>query len=274
MSATTNDPGTDLATPAAAERVLDVAGLTVRYGSGSAPAVNDVSLHVGRREIVGVVGESGSGKTSIAMTVAGLKQAAGGTVTVAGRPVTTGMPRSTRALVQMVFQDPVASFDPRQSVRSGLREIRRLHSTRAGGTTDEELLERVGLTGALLDRLPHQLSGGQAQRISIARALLVRPALLIADEPTSALDVSVQAQILQLLRTLGRDEGLSVLFISHDLAVVREICDRVYVMLRGDLVESGPTAQVMRAPRDEYTARLIAAIPGHYRDGSQATEDA
>jgi ABC-type dipeptide/oligopeptide/nickel transport system ATPase subunit len=166
----------------------------------------------------------------------------------------------------MVFQDPNASFDPRQSVRSGLRELRRLHKQRTDWTSDEDLLRRVGLQPTLLGRLPHQLSGGQAQRVSVARALLLRPKLLIADEPTSALDVSVQAQILDLLRTLCRDEDLSILFISHDLAVVRSLCRRVYVMRGGQVVESGLTADIMARPQHEYTVKLLEAIPGNFGD--------
>ncbi len=269
MSAITDAPRAGAAAPAPPGRVLEIDRLTIRYGRGrttahARPAVDGVSLHVAPHEIVGVVGESGSGKTSVAMAAAGLLDATEGSITANGRPVSTRMPRSDRANVQMVFQDPVASFDPRQSVRAGLRELRRLHGARTRWIADEELLDRVGLSAQLLPRLPHQLSGGQAQRVSIARALLLRPALLIADEPTSALDVSVQAQILDLLRTLCDAEGLSVLFISHDLAVVRELCHRVYVLLHGELVEQGDTIRVMSSPRHAYTARLISAIPGHY----------
>ncbi len=269
MSVTLDTRGAGAAAPVPSGRVLDVSELVIRYDSGkraagAAPAVDGVSLHVDAREIVGIVGESGSGKTSIAMAVAGLQPFTSGSISAVGKPISMRLPRADRALVQMVFQDPIAAFDPRQSVRGGLRELRRLHGARTDWTTDEELLARVGLLPQLLDRLPHQLSGGQAQRVSIARALLLRPALLIADEPTSALDVSVQAQILDLLRTLCEEEGLSVLFISHDLAVVRALCQRVYVLLHGELVESGPTDRVMSRPEHEYTAQLIAAIPGHY----------
>jgi len=247
--------------------VLDIRGLTVRYGrrTGDAPlAVNAVSIQVAPQEIVGVVGESGSGKTSVAMVAAGLLPATSGSVNVAGRPMSPHMPRTDRALVQMVFQDPHASFDPRQSVRSGLRELRRLHKPTTDWISDEGLLQRVDLAPQLLDRLPHQLSGGQAQRISVARALLLRPRLLIADEPTSALDVSVQAQILQMLRTLCHTEDLSILFISHDLAVVRSLCHRVYVMRGGKVVESGSTTAIMEHPENEYTVKLLGAIPGNF----------
>lgn len=248
--------------------VLEIGDLTVRYGSAKRssgpPAVDRVSLTVDQREIVGVVGESGSGKTSIAMVAAGLWSATEGSVKILGKEVSTRMPRHERAAVQMVFQDPHGSFDPRQSVQSGFRELRALHRERSGWISDEDLLRRVELQPNLLNRLPHQLSGGQAQRVSIARALLLRPRLLIADEPTSALDVSVQAQILALLQSLCQDEGLSVLFISHDLAVVRSICHRVYVMRAGRVVESGVTSRVMEHPQDGYTVKLLAAIPGHF----------
>jgi ABC-type glutathione transport system ATPase component len=225
-------------------------------------ACNEVSLDIAPGEIVGVVGESGSGKTSLAMAVAGLGRLTSGTVTVKGSRIGKRMTRTQRAEIQMVFQDPHGSLDPRQTVRGGLRELRRVHPDRTGWISDEDLLDKVGLPPALLGRLPHQVSGGQAQRISIARALLLRPSLLLADEPTSALDVSVQAQTLGLLRDLRRDEGLTILFISHDLAVVRTICDRVHVMLNGSVVESGRTVTVFDHPEHPYTRKLLAAIPG------------
>ncbi|MEV4747355.1 ATP-binding cassette domain-containing protein [Streptosporangium sp. NPDC049248] len=264
-------------------RVLDVDRLSVVHrarGRRGHPvvAVDDVSLGVGAGEIVGVVGESGSGKTSLAMAVAGLGKISTGKVTVSGAEVGKRLSRSARAEIQVILQDPHGSLDPRQSVRRGLRELRGIHAERTAWVTDEELLAKVGLTADLLDRLPHQMSGGQAQRVSIARALLLRPSLLLADEPTSALDVSVQAQILRLLLELRRTEGLAILFISHDLAVVRAVCDQVHVMLRGQVVEHGVTAEVFDRPAHEYTRRLLAAIPGrqtanpveqaHVSDGS------
>jgi ABC-type dipeptide/oligopeptide/nickel transport system ATPase subunit len=244
---------------------LRITDLTVVYRRGAAPAVDRVSLDVPSRSIVGVVGESGSGKTSVAMVAAGLAPATTGEVWSGGVRITTAMKRSERAAVQMVFQDPHGSLDPRQTIGAGLRELRKLHPERTRWTTDEELLERVGLAPALLRRLPHQLSGGQAQRVSIGRALFLRPRLLIADEPTSGLDVSVQAQILALLEEIRREEDLGILFISHDLAVVRSICETVHVMKSGTVVESGQTKDVMDDPRDEYTATLLAAIPGRER---------
>lgn len=246
---------------------LEVDSLSVVHrgrGRNAPPVVacDNVSLRVQPGEIVGVVGESGSGKTSLAMAVSGLGRISSGSVRVAGIPVGRRMPRGQRAEIQMVFQDPHGSLDPRQTVRGGLRELRRVHPSRTVWIGDEDLLAKVGLPTTLLDRLPHQISGGQAQRVSIARALLLRPSLLLADEPTSALDVSVQAHILRLLRDLRDEEGLTILFISHDLAVVRTLCDRVHVMLRGAVVESGPTADVLDRPTHAYTRRLLAAIPG------------
>jgi ABC-type glutathione transport system ATPase component len=251
------------------ESVVRATGVTIHHGGSSEPTVVDVGLRVEAGEIVGVVGESGSGKTTLAMAIAGLAPHVGATVSgeldVAGcdpyRAKAARM-RQMRADVQVVFQNPHASLDPRQSVRAGFGELRGLQPERTAWTTDEQLMERVRLDPALLDRYPHQLSGGQAQRVCIARALLFRPRLLIADEPTSGLDVSVQARVLQLLLDVRERDGIAMLFISHDLNVVRLLCDRVHVMRGGRVVESGTTAQVLSAPEDEYTRALLAASPG------------
>ena len=253
---------------AAALRVDRLSVIHRARGRGGVPvaACDEVSLTVAPGEIIGVVGESGSGKTSLAMAVSGLGLISSGTIAVAGVPLSHRMSRAQRAEIQMVFQDPHGSLDPRQTVRRGLAELRRVHRDRTSWITDDELMGRVGLSTEILSRLPHQISGGQAQRVSIARSLLLRPSLLLADEPTSALDVSVQAQILELLRTLRAQEGLTILFISHDLAVVRSLCDRVYVMLHGKVVEEGDTATVFHHPKTDYTRKLLAAIPG--RTGS------
>jgi ABC-type glutathione transport system ATPase component len=235
--------------------------------------VNDVSIAVGAGEIVGVVGESGSGKTSLALAISRLGPCSAGEVRLLDEDLGALRGRRLRAvrpLVQMIFQDPQGSLDPRQSVRSGLAELRRLHPERAGWITDEALLERVRLTPAHLGRFPHQLSGGQAQRVCIARAVLTRPRLLIADEPTSGLDVLVQADILELLLELRAEFGLSMLLITHDLGLVRRICDRVYVMLTGEVVEEGSAEQVLARPAHEYTQRLIRAVPSGHR---ATTED-
>jgi ABC-type glutathione transport system ATPase component len=233
-------------------------------------AVDGVSVMAQRSEIVGVVGESGSGKTSLAMAVGGLGRVTSGTIDVDGVTPGPKMSREERAAIQMVFQDPHGSLDPRQSIGRGLKELRKLHPKRTAWITDEELLAKVGLGEGIRSRLPHQISGGQAQRVSIARALLLRPSLLLADEPTSGLDVSIQAQIVRLLKEIRDEEGLTILFISHDLAVVRAICDRVYVMKDGKVVEEGAIDEVLERPKHPYTRKLLAAVPGA---GKHLSED-
>lgn len=256
----------------AAPAVLEIDDVSVIHpGRGlqrgqDVTAVDRVSLRVREAEIVGLVGESGSGKSTLALASAGLGRLTSGRIDILGRPVTDlGTRRSLRdhrAQVQMVFQDPHGSLDPRQTVGGGFRELRRLHPNRTAWIEDAELMQRVGLDPDLLDRLPHQVSGGQAQRVSVARALLLRPRLLIADEPTSGLDVSVQAQIVNLLLRIRDEERLGILFISHDLSVVRHLCDHVHVMKDGRIVEAGPTEALLSEPGHPYTQRLIAAVPG------------
>ena len=253
-------------------RVLHVEGLSVVHpGRGmqrghDVVAVDEVSLHVDEGEIVGLVGESGSGKSTLALAAAGLGRLTDGAIEVLGQPVSRLRRRrkghELRAQVQMVFQDPHGSLDPRQSIGSGLRELRSLHKQRTSWIDDAALMDRVGLGAEILERLPHEISGGQAQRVSIARALLLRPKLLVADEPTSGLDVSVQAQILNLLLRIRDEERIAILFISHDLSVVRHLCDRVHVMKGGQMVERGPTEELLSDPQHPYTKRLIAAVPG------------
>ena len=228
-------------------------------------AVDHVSLTIGPGEAVGVVGESGSGKTTLAMAATALGAPGTGAIRLLGRDLRALSGKELRALrpeVQVVFQDPHGSLDPRQSVRSGFKELRGLQPQRTAWITDDELLAQVRLEPELGDRYPHQLSGGQAQRVCIARALIMRPRLIVADEQTSGLDVSVQADVLQLLRESTRTAGASMLFISHDLAVVRGICQRVYVMHRGKVVESGPVDEVFEKPQHDYTRKLLAAMPG------------
>lgn len=255
---------------ASPEMALEIEDLVVEHPSGLARrggfrAVDGVSLSVAPGEILGLVGESGSGKTTVAMAAARLGRVTSGSIRVRGTDMTRLRGRALRrfrAEVQVVFQDPHGSLDPRQTVRSGLRELRTLHRERTTWTTDEALMERVGLAPEILDRLPNEVSGGQAQRISIARALLLRPSLLVADEPTSALDVSIQAQIIELLASLSIHDGVAILFISHDLSVVRQLCHRICVMKTGRIVERGATPDVIAAPSDDYTKALIAALPG------------
>lgn len=258
-------------------RVLTVEDLTIvhpaRRRRPANVAVDGVSVFAERSEIVGVVGESGSGKTSLAMAVGGLGRVTSGTIDVDGVTPGPKMSRDERAAIQMVFQDPHGSFDPRQSIGQGLRELRKLHPKRTDWITDRDLLDKVGLGEGILTRLPHQISGGQAQRVSIARAILLRPSLLLADEPTSGLDVSIQAQIVRLLKQIRDDEELTILFISHDLAVVRAICDRVFVMKDGKVVEEGPTDEVLERPQHPYTRKLLAAVPGAGRRLAEAGDD-
>ena len=240
--------------------VVSLSNLSLSYGHGKdvREVVHGVSLDVLPGEVLGLVGESGCGKSTIAKCVAGfLKPSAGDLVVCEGADEPKRGPRR----VQMVFQAPSSSFDPRrtfgQSVTEGLRNA----GTPKGEALEQAggLFERCGLARELLGRYPHQVSGGQCQRAAIARALAARPALLIADEATSALDVTVQAQVVALLRELNAEFGMAVLFICHDLALVQDFCDRVAVMREGRIVEVGPTERVLSSPSDPYTARLIAS---------------
>ena len=250
---------------------LRVDNLSVTYGGRfrtiAVHAVAGVSLHVDGGEVLGLVGESGSGKSTIATVIAGLVAPTAGTVTVAGSDIATLNRRATRRLrrrIGMVFQDPASSLNPRATVGASIAEPIRLHRALPSSEVDgrvAELLESVRLPADLRSRYPHELSGGQRQRVCIARAIALNPDLLIADEPTSALDVSVQATILDLLRALQRELRFACLFISHDLAVIQELADRVAVMHRGRLVEQGPADAVLTAPLHPYTERLLAAAP-------------
>ena len=231
--------------------LLDVRDLHVRYGNYE--AVRGVSFSLGAGEILGIVGESGSGKSTIAKTLVGLERPSSGEIALADG-----------TSLQMIFQDAVGSLNPRMTVRQTLAET--LRHGRCGGSggrrdTPESLLSLVGLNPAVLDQYPREMSGGQCQRVSVARALACRPDVLIADEPVSALDVSVQARVLNLLRDLRRELGLSILLVAHDLAVVKNVCDRICVMERGLFVDSGPAEQVFSSPASDYTRRLLAAVP-------------
>ncbi|MFF8725097.1 dipeptide ABC transporter ATP-binding protein [Streptomyces sp. NPDC015171] len=249
--------------PATEEVVLEATGLRREFGRGrrAVAAVDDVSVTVRRGETLGVVGESGSGKTTLGRMLVGLLEPTAGAIRYEGRPHTGVNPA-----VQMVFQDPVSSLNPRRSVGESIADPLRARGTRGG---DEErvrervteLLERVGLDRAHYDRYPHEFSGGQRQRIGIARALAAEPRVIVCDEPVSALDVTTQAQVVDLLGELQRELGLALVFIAHDLAVVRQVSDRVAVMRRGRLVEYGPADEVYDSPREPYTKQLLAAVP-------------
>ncbi|WP_239456314.1 dipeptide ABC transporter ATP-binding protein [Nocardioides solisilvae] len=243
----------------------------VRYGSSrrgrAFPAVNGVSLELAPGRVLGLVGESGSGKTTLGRLTAGLVPLAAGRVEVAGEDLFSVGARRRRELrrdLAFVHQDPEASLDPRMTVGASIREPLDIHGV---GTPAErrarvlELLEAVRLPADVADRRPRALSGGQRQRIALARALVLRPTLLVADEPTSALDVSVQADVLALFRSLQQELGFACVFISHDLAVVHQVADEVAVLRRGEVVESGLVADVFSRPQHEYTARLLAAVP-------------
>jgi len=233
-------------------------------------AVDDVSLVIGRGESVGLVGESGCGKSTLARLLARLHDPTEGRIVFDGEDIgalaAARFARSPeRARIQMVFQDPTDSLNPRFTAEEAIGEpLRLLTPLRAAALRERvaELATQVGLPAELLPRFPHQLSGGQKARVGIARALAVRPDLLILDEPTAALDVSVQAVVLQLLERLRRELGLSMIFVSHDLNVVRLLTERVAVMYLGEIVEVGPSEQVFNSPLHPYTRALISSIPG------------
>src|SRR5437879_5571215 len=227
-------------------------------------AVDGVDLELGRGEALGRVGESGCGKSTLGRCIVGLYTPTAGTIRYEGVELPAKRDRVTRRRIQMVFQDPYASLNPRMTVRQTLSELLRAHDMVPKAQIDErcrELLDLVGLGARSLDAYPRQFSGGQRQRVSIARALALEPDLLIADEPVSALDVSVQATVLNLLDELRQKLGLTMLFIAHNMAVVRHVCDRVAVMYLGRIVETAPTAELFANARHPYTQGLLKAVP-------------
>lgn len=253
-------------------------GKLLRRGPTQVQAVAGVDLELAEGEALGLVGESGCGKSTVARAIVGLQPVASGSVQVCGQDLMALRPRERRAArrqVQMIFQDPYSSLNADMTVHDLLTEGWRAHS----GILEpdqwdrrvDELLEMVGLNSHHADRKPREFSGGQLQRIAIARALSVEPRLLVADEAVSALDVSVQAQVLNLLDDLRKRLGLGILFISHDLAVVRHLCDRVAVMYHGKIVETGATADVFARPTHPYTQLLLESVPDLYpwESGSQ-----
>jgi ABC-type glutathione transport system ATPase component len=249
--------------------LLSITGLDVGlgHGFGTARVLSGIDLAVQRGSAVGVVGESGSGKSTLAKTIMGIHRPASGSIVFDGTELTGASRRSLQSLrrrLQYIPQDPFSSLDPRRTIGQTLAEAidpvfarLRQHRVRV-----EEALQAVALDGDAVDRYPHEFSGGQRQRIAIARALVVNPDVIIADEITSALDVSTQAEILKLLARLRRELGLTMLFISHNLAVVEELCDQVVVLLHGEVVERGATQELFADPREPYTRKLLESVPG------------
>lgn len=259
------------------EPILALEGVSKRFGGhaggwlrpwGARPqpqvlAVNQVTLRVARGEIVGLAGESGSGKSTLGRMAAGLLPPSSGRVLVDGQDAFANR-RHTHGLVQMIFQNPQASLNARMRVNRIIGEAPRVHGLVRRADLDDyvcQQMQRAGLDPALRFRYPHQLSGGQRQRVGIARALAVQPSILVCDESIAALDVSVQAQILNLILDLRRELGLTFLFISHDLDVVRYLCDRTAIMYLGQVVETAPNAELFARPRHPYTRALLAQIP-------------
>jgi ABC-type glutathione transport system ATPase component len=252
------------------ETLLDVKGLRVSFGGGGLfsrkqpfEALRGIDFSIQAGEAYAIVGESGAGKSTAARCVVGLQQFGEGAMTFAGEPLGFKRSQAQRQAIQMVFQDPYSSLNPRMTIGAVLTELLRVNGIAtdraAAQSRAEELMEMVGMPIDSLKRRPRAFSGGQRQRLGIARALAINPTLLVADEPVSALDVSIQASILLLLKRLQEELGLTLLFISHDLAVVRQLCDRVAVMSDGEIIERGSVASVLSDPHEGFTKKLLAA---------------
>jgi oligopeptide/dipeptide ABC transporter ATP-binding protein len=268
-------------------QLLDAIDLVKRFPvknrgkSGLLHAVDGVNFHIDMGETVGLVGESGCGKSTLVRLLTRTLDPTDGHVRFRGLGIGLIPARSmanhpVRREIQMVFQDPSDSLNPRYTARQTIAESAKLLTEMRGAElarSVEQAAEQVGLPEVLLDRYPHQLSGGQKARVGIARAIVAKPRLLVLDEPTAALDVSVQAVILQLLDRLKRELGMSFLFVSHDLNVVRLLCDRVMVMYLGQMVETGPAREVFASPLHPYTRALIASLPGGLKDSSVSASD-
>jgi ABC-type oligopeptide transport system ATPase subunit len=248
----------------ASSPLLEIENLVVNYG-GPKNAVDHISLNIALGETLGLVGESGSGKSSVARAIVGLAPVKGG-IRFEGKNLSElgrNELRSTRSRLQMIFQDPYSTLDPRMRIGDQISEPLLIHGICKRSEVQDrvvQLLERVELESAMASRYPHEFSGGQRQRIAIARVVGLEPRLIVCDEPTSALDVSVQAQILKLLSNLQRDQGLTYLFIAHNLAVVRQMCHRVAVMYLGQIVEMGTVEEIFDNPQHDYTKALLDAV--------------
>jgi len=257
--------------------MLDIKDLRVSFEGtkNDGEVIHGIDLHMDAGELLGLVGESGSGKSVTALTVAGLlsrsKVKISGEVLFQGKDLLQCSREELRKIqgkdIGMVFQEPMTSLDPLMKAGAQVEEVLRIHHPDLTPAERKvralEMMARVGLPDPehYYEKYPHQMSGGQRQRTMIAAALMTGPALLLADEPTTALDVTVQAQIIDLLREVNRDMGTGILFISHDLRLIRKLCSRVAVMFKGNIVETGPTEEIFNHPREEYTKQLIAAIP-------------
>ena len=251
--------------------VLDVKNLDVTYpakgfGKTGFKALNDINIHVGQGETLGLVGESGSGKTTLGRAILGLAPVTAGSIDFLGKEISHASRRERRDLsrdLQVVFQDPYTSLNPSMEIGQILAEPLQIQGLDAAAATKRiaELLDQVGLPSDALHRLPREFSGGQRQRVAIARALALSPKLIVCDEPVSALDLTTQARILDLFLQIQKDTGVSYLFVSHDLDVVRHISHRVAVMYKGEIVEQGPASQVTVNPTHPYTQRLLMASP-------------
>jgi peptide/nickel transport system ATP-binding protein len=245
--------------------ILTLSDVTAGYRRRT--VVHDINIELARQECLALVGESGSGKTTLARSVAGLHSQRGGQIMLNGAPLALSARNRTREhrrMIQYVFQNPYGSLNPRRTIGHIIRQPLQIFGRLKGDAADKkvaEMLDRVALTAAYADRFPDQLSGGERQRVAIARALVCEPSVLVCDEVTSALDVSVQAAIVELLASLQRDLGLSMLFVTHNLPLVRSIAQRVAVMSEGRIVELGSVEQILESPVNPYTRRLLSDTP-------------
>jgi oligopeptide/dipeptide ABC transporter ATP-binding protein len=255
---------------------LSYGARALRRAENSVVAVDDVSLQVNAREIVGIVGESGSGKSTLCRVIAGLQPATAGSLRYAGRELAQKRTLSDRRAIQMIFQDPYTSLNPRLRIGYVLGEALKVGGMAKADRAEaaKELLASVGLNESVLHVRPSRLSGGQRQRVAIARALAVQPQVILADEVTSALDVSIQAVIVDLLAKATFDRGLTLVFVTHNLQVVRALCQRVVVLHAGRVVEAGPVSEIFTSPQHPYTRALLAAIPRLRRGAGLLAESA